>query len=54
MNSLSPSILDTTVPSINDLCTQLESLMLDERDEVINHLCITQGEPYSQLVQSAW
>ena len=54
MNSPSPSIIDTTAPSINDFCTQLESLMLNEREEVINCLCIAQGEPYSQLVQSAW
>ena len=54
MNSLSPSIVDITMPSINNLCTQLESLMLDEREEVINHLCIAQGELYSQLFQSAW
>ena len=54
MNSPSPSIKDTTMSSINDLCTQLESLMLNEREEVINHLCVTQGESYSQLVWSAW
>ena len=42
------------MPSINDLCTQLESLMINEREEVINCLCIAWGEPYSQLVQSAW
>ena len=46
--------VDTTAPSIDDLCTQLENLTINEREEVINHLHITQGEPYSQLVQSAW
>ena len=50
----SPNSPDTTEPTINDLCTQLESLTINEREEVINHLCITQGEAYSQLVWSAW
>ena len=54
MDRPSSSIIDITTPSINDLCTQLESLMLNEREEVINHLCIAQGEPYSQLFWSAW
>ena len=54
MNKPNSSIIDTAMPSIDDLCTQLESLMLDEREEVINHLHIAQGEPYSQLVQSTW
>ena len=54
MDRPSSSITNTTTPSTNDLCTQLESLMLNEREEVINCLHITQGEPYSQLVQSAW
>ena len=54
MNSPSPNITDTAMPSIDDLYTQLESLTLDEQEEVINHLCIAWGEPYSQLVQSAW
>ena len=53
-NSLSPSIVDNTMPSIDNLCTQLESLMLDEREEVINCLHIAWGELYSQLVRSAW
>ena len=53
-NHPSPSIVDTTMPSIDDLCTQLEGLTLNEREEVINCLYITQGEPYSQLVWSAW
>ena len=54
MDWLSSSITDSTMPSIDGLCTQLESLTLNEREEVINHLCIAWGEPYSQLVQSAW
>ena len=54
MDRPSSSITNTTTPSIDDLCTQLESLMLNEREKVINHLHITQGEPYSQLVWSAW
>ena len=54
MNKPNSSIVDTTTPSIDDLCTQLESLTLDEREEVINCLHIAQGEPYSQLVQSTW
>ena len=54
INCPSPSIVDTTTPSINDLCTQLESLTINEREEVINCLCIAWGEPFSQLVQSAW
>ena len=49
-----PSTVEATMPSIDDLCTQLESLTLNEREEVINCLCIAQGEPYSQLVRSAW
>ena len=53
LNNLSPSDVDTTMPSINNLCTQLGSLILDKQEKVINHLHITQGEPYSQLVQSA-
>ena len=44
MNSSSPSIIDTTMPLIDDLCTQLESLTLNEKEEVINHLHITQGD----------
>ena len=54
MNKLNPIVIDTTMPSIKDLYTQLKSLMLNEREEVINHLCIAWGETYSQLVQSAW
>ena len=54
MNSLSPSVTDIALPSIDDLCTQLESLMLNEWEKVVNCLHIAQGEPYSQLVQSAW
>ena len=54
INKPNPLIVDTTTPLIDDLCTQLDSLMLDEREEVINCLCIAQGEPYSQLVWSAW
>ena len=50
--SSGPKAPDTT--TIDNLCTQLESLTINEREEVINHLCITQGEAYSQLVQSAW
>ena len=50
MNKPNPIIIDTTTPLIDDLCTQLESLMLNEREEVINHLCIAQGESYSPLV----
>ena len=50
----SPTIVDNTTPSIDDLCTQLENLMINEREEVINHLCIAQGETYSQLVWLAW
>ena len=41
MNRPSPSITNTITPSIDDLCTQLESLMLNEREEVINCLCVT-------------
>ena len=52
--SMNPSITDTTTPTINNLCTQLEGLTINEREEVINHLHVTQGESYSQLVQSAW
>ena len=52
--SSSPSSLDTIEPTINDLCTWLEGLMINEREEVINCLCIAQGEAYSQLVWSAW
>ena len=52
--SLSPSITDTIMPTINDLCTQLEGLTLNEWEEVINCLRIAWGESYSQLVQSAW
>ena len=40
MNKPNPTIIDTTTPSIDDLCTQLESLMLNEREEVINCLHI--------------
>ena len=40
MNKLNPIIVDTTMPSFNDLCTQLESLTINKREEVINHLCI--------------
>ena len=40
-DSPSPSITDTIALSINDLCTQIENLTLDEQEEVINHLCIT-------------
>ena len=54
MDSPSPSIIDTAVPSIDDLCTQLENLTLNEQEEVINHLHVAQGESYSQLVQLAW
>ena len=54
MSKLNPIIIDKTMPLINDLCTQLESLMLDEREEKINCLCIAQGESYSQLFQLAW
>ena len=54
MNSPSPSIVDTTAPSIDNLCTQIESLMLDEREKVINCLHLAQKEPYSQLVWSTW
>ena len=54
MDSLSPSTTDTTMPSIDDLYTQLKSLMLNEREEVINCLHIIRGELYSQLVWSAW
>ena len=54
MHGTNPNVGEATTSSINDLCTQLEGLMLNEREEVINHLCIAQGEPYSQLVQSTW
>ena len=54
MNKPNPIITDTTTPSIDNLCTQLESLTLNEREDMINCLCIAQGETYSQLVQSAW
>ena len=54
MDSPSTSTTDTTTPSIDDLCTQLESLMLDEQEEVINYLHVTWGELYSQLVWSTW
>ena len=54
MDDLSTSLMDTTTPSIDYLCTQLESLMLDEWEEVINCLHVAWGEPYSQLVWSAW
>ena len=50
MNKPNPIIVDTTMPSIDNLCTQLESLTLNEREEVINCLHIAQGETYSQLV----
>ena len=54
IESPSPNASDTIAPMIDDLCTQLESLTINEREEVINCLCITQGESYSQLVWSAW
>ena len=54
MTRANPNTIETTTPSIDDLCTQLESLTLNEREEVINHLCTAQGESYSQLVRSAW
>ena len=41
MNRTNPSTVETTTTSINDLCTQLESLMLNKREEVINRLHIT-------------
>ena len=54
MHGMNPSTVEATMPSIYDLCTRLEGLTLNEREEVINCLCIAWGEPYSQLVQSAW
>ena len=54
MHGVSPSMVKDTSPLIDDLCTRLESLTLNEREGVINHLCIAQGEPYSQLVWSTW
>ena len=53
-NRVNPNTIETTMPLINNLCTQLESLSLNEREEVINCLCIAWGESYSQLVQLAW
>ena len=47
MNKPNPTIIDTTTPLINNLCTQLVNLMLNEREEVINHLHIARGESYS-------
>ena len=40
MYGMSPSTVETTMPLNNDLCTQLEGLTLNEREEVINHLHI--------------
>ena len=54
VNNPNTSTTDATTPPIDDLYTQLENLMLDEWEEMINCLCITWGEPYSQLVWSAW
>ena len=53
MNKPNP-IIDTTTPSIDDLCTQMDSLTIKEREEVINCLCTAWGESCSQLVWSAW
>ena len=52
MHRTNPGAVETTM--IDNLCTQLEGLTLNEREDMINHLHIAQGEPYSQLVQSAW
>ena len=51
MGNINPS---ATIPTIDDLCTQLEGLTINEQKEVIQCLHIAQGESYSQLVQSAW
>ena len=40
MNKPNPIIIDPTTPLIDDLCTQLEGLTLNEREEVINCLCV--------------
>ena len=45
MHGTNPSMVETTM--IDNLCTQLEGLTLNEREDMINCLCITQGEPYS-------
>ena len=37
---MNPSTVEATMPSIDNLCTQLEGLTLNEREEVINHLHI--------------
>ena len=50
--SSGPNTLDIT--TIDDLCTQLESLTINEREKAIHHLHIAQGEAYSQIVWSAW
>ena len=41
MGSMNPSTTDTNIPMINDLCTQLERLTINEQEEVINCLHIT-------------